>query len=77
MCVIKRRINLQRLAQLRDRLIVSTRTKQILSQVCIDNGRERIKLNGAFALGDRFLEPAEGDERAVSIPMVRGRVVGV
>src|SRR5215472_8671320 len=67
----------QRLSQLRDRLIVSTRTKQIHSQVCIDNGRERIKLNGTFALGDRFLEPAQGEEWAVSIPMVGCCVVGV
>jgi hypothetical protein len=42
-----------------------------LTQVCINNGREWIKFDGAFALGDRFLEPAEGEERAVSIPMVR------
>jgi hypothetical protein len=77
MCEIKRRINLQRFPQLCDRLIVSTRIVQILTQVCINNGREWIKFDGAFALGDRFLEPAEGEERAVSIPLVRGRVVGV
>src|SRR4029453_7224625 len=66
--IVKVRIHLHRFLQLDDRLIITSGVSQDRPDVCIDNDRQRIKLERALHLSDCFVEFSERDQPAFGVP---------
>src|SRR5262249_26996207 len=75
--VVKVRIHLHGLAQLTDRLIITSGVSEHRSDVRIDNDRQWIELERALHLGDRFVEFSKRDQSAFGVPLMGRRVIWI
>src|SRR6266853_2382981 len=75
MCVIKSGIQVDCFVKLLDRLIIASRYQIIGPEISSDDDRQWIELEGPFSFRDCAIKLTNGQQRSISKPMVRRRVI--
>src|SRR5206468_10938561 len=77
MGVVKSRIQVDCFVELVDRFIIASGYQVIGPKIGSDDDRQWIELEGAFSFGDCAIKLTNGQQRSISKPMVRRRVIRI